>query len=263
MLCLAVYFLRSSSADINDLASDSPELVDMVKSSAISPRWQWLLLLLLIGIYYSALVSAEFSMFPDRILVERWEIITGTAIPIMLYFVATPLLTLGAWLFTMVYWQQLVTLTRLARHLPLKISQLIRYQQISNPFVRLVIVFSFLSTLFPISLLVPDKVPVEAVVLTSITVGAFLTVCALYLIPVTILRNRIHDLLNQALLTVADQMKDENLTDKEHEQLMTKQMYLESRWEWPLASNIQKIIVFGLLPPAAWVMAAAVENLLF
>ena len=72
-----------------------------------------------------------------------------------------------------------------------------------------------------------------------------------------------HDLLHQAQISVAQEMKNENLAAADQERLMVKQMYLESRWEWPLASNIQKIIVFGLLPPAAWVMAAVVENLLF
>ncbi len=191
LFCLALYFLRSSSADIHGLTTDYADLKGRVNSMVITPRWQWFLLLVMAGIYYGALISAEFSMFPERSVIERWDVITGTPIPIILYFVATPFLTLGAWLFTIVYWQQLAIMTHLSRNLPIQISQLIRYQQISNPFVRLVTVFSFLSTLFPIALLVPDAVPEEAVILTSITIGAFLTVCALYLIPVTILRNRI------------------------------------------------------------------------
>ena len=32
---------------------------------------------------------------------------------------------------------------------------------------------------------------------------------------------------------------------------------------WPLGGYVQRIVLFGLLPPITWVMAAAVENLLF
>jgi hypothetical protein len=33
--------------------------------------------------------------------------------------------------------------------------------------------------------------------------------------------------------------------------------------EWPVGPHLQKIILFGLLPPVAWVLAAAVENALY
>jgi len=66
MFCLALYFLRSSSVDILGLTADYLDLTDRVNSTAIAPRWQWLLLLVMAGIYYGALISAEFSMFPER-----------------------------------------------------------------------------------------------------------------------------------------------------------------------------------------------------
>ena len=263
LLCFALYILRSGSADIADLTSDFPELEHRLNSVNLSRSFQWVMLILIAGIYYGFLISAEFSLFPDRSLPERWSVIAGTRVPFLLYFVATPILTFGTWIFTVVYWQQLRALILLARNLPLEISQLIRYQQISNPFVRLVVVFSFLSTLFPIALFVPSEVPTEAVFGALMASSAFIAVCIAYFVPVTILRNRIRDLLFDAQLAVAQEMKDESLSAQDYERLMVKQMYLESRWEWPLASNVQKIIVFVLLPPFAWVMAAAVENFLF
>ena len=45
--------------------------------------------------------------------------------------------------------------------------------------------------------------------------------------------------------------------------LLTHQMFVESRWEWPIASHLQKLILFGLLPPLTWVLAATIEYALY
>lgn len=239
------------------------ETIQRVNRTEMSRVWQWLILVSVAGIYYGFLIWSEFSIFPERTLFERLEVITGTRVPLMLYFVATPILTIGAWVFTIVFWQQLFTLTVLAKILPLQVSQLIRYQRVSDPFLRLVVAFSFFTALLPFSLLLAKDPPMEAVVATIAVSIAFVLLCAVYFFPVAILRNRIHVLLHEAQLALAEEMADENFTAVDRERLMMRQMYLESRWEWPLASNVQKLIVFVLLPPAAWVMAALVENLLF
>jgi hypothetical protein len=31
-------------------------------------------------------------------------------------------------------------------------------------------------------------------------------------------------------------------------------------WEWPIAAHVQKLILFGLLPPLTWMLAATIEN---
>ncbi len=261
--CLALYFVRNNVADMVALTKDHPALTDLLNSIVLTRFFQLGLLLILITTYYGAFITVEFNMFPERTLPERWQRITGTLVPATLYFVATPILTLGAWLFTAVVLQQHLMLMRLARQLPIRISQLINYQPISNPFVRMVIVFSLMSTLFPVVLLTSDVVPTEAVVMASFSFGSFLVISSLYFAPVVVLRNRIRDVANKAQLALAQDMAATDLTEVEHDRLMMRQMYLESRWEWPIASNVQRIIVFGLLPPAAWVMAAIVENVLF
>jgi hypothetical protein len=45
--------------------------------------------------------------------------------------------------------------------------------------------------------------------------------------------------------------------------LLTHQMFLESRWEWPIASHVQKLVLFGLLPPTTWMLAAMIENSIY
>ena len=40
-------------------------------------------------------------------------------------------------------------------------------------------------------------------------------------------------------------------------------MYYEDRiravWEWPFEAHIRRLVIFGLLPPLTWVLAALVE----
>lgn len=257
--CLALYFQRANSADMTDLVSVDAALAERVNSKGMRGHWQLAVLLLLIVTYYGAFVAVDVNLFPERTPQERWERITGTSIPVLLYFVALPVMTFGAWLFSVVILQQNVALTLIARQLPIEISQLLRYQSISNPFVRIVVVFSLLSALFPLALFKPDDVPIAAMMMVFAAIGAFIFVSTLYFLPVVLLRNRIRQLVHQEQLLVAEQM----ITEPDNNSLMVRQMYLESRWEWPIASNVQKIIAFGLLPPIAWVMAAIVENLLF
>jgi hypothetical protein len=43
-------------------------------------------------------------------------------------------------------------------------------------------------------------------------------------------------------------------------ELLTHQMSLESRWDWPIENHVQKLILFGLLTPFTWMLAAMIEN---
>ncbi len=48
-----------------------------------------------------------------------------------------------------------------------------------------------------------------------------------------------------------------------HGDLTAHLMPLNSLSPWPVGQSIKKVLVFGLLPPASWAMAALVEHLLF
>lgn len=85
-------------------------------------------------------------------------------------------------------------------------------------------------------------------------------IASFYFIPIMMLRNRIKAEVQKQLRELAETMQ--SLSTPE-DKLLIRQMYLESRPQWPLATEVQKVIVFGLLPPLAWIMAAVVENLLY
>jgi len=43
--------------------------------------------------------------------------------------------------------------------------------------------------------------------------------------------------------------------------LMRYEEKIESLWEWPIQGNVQRLVLYVMLPPIAWVMAALVERL--
>ena len=102
---------------------------------------------------------------------------------------------------------------------------------------------------------------------------AFHTPVALgYAVPIFILRNRIRDRKQAILQTIHQAHKGEHGAIEQLvassdvlplPDLLTQQMFVESRWEWPIAPHVQKLLFFGMLPPLTWIMAAVVENLMF
>ena len=110
----------------------------------------------------------------------------------------------------------------------------------------------------------------ESRLILLITAGSFSIAGPLLIgfgYPIWIIRCRVRVLKASALEATQYKISNLDLTIEsdrgEHAYLMTQQMYIESRWEWPLSSHLQTIILFGLLPPMTWVMAATIENVLF
>jgi hypothetical protein len=92
-----------------------------------------------------------------------------------------------------------------------------------------------------------------------------------YVYPVWILKNRIRDKKIAEMGQITRSLRgDDDAMSKISIQgrgaptttvdLLMHQMFIESRWEWPIASHLQKLILFGLLPPLTWVVAAMIEN---
>ena len=44
--------------------------------------------------------------------------------------------------------------------------------------------------------------------------------------------------------------------------LLSYQQRVEQIWEWPVQSSLQRILLYVMLPPLAWVLAALIERLL-
>jgi hypothetical protein len=92
-----------------------------------------------------------------------------------------------------------------------------------------------------------------------------------YIYSIWILRNRIRDkkIAEMGQITLAlrgdkEAVKTINIhaldAPTTAADLLTHRMFLDSLWDWPIASHVQKLILFGLLPPLTWVVAAMIEN---
>jgi hypothetical protein len=95
-----------------------------------------------------------------------------------------------------------------------------------------------------------------------------------YIYSIWILRNRIRDkkIAEMGQITLAlrgdkEAVKTINIhaldAPTTAADLLTHRMFLDSLWDWPIASHVQKLILFGLLPPLTWVVAAMIENAMY
>ena len=177
----------------------------------------------------------------------------------------------GGVLFSILITQSL-GLIHAARQMKVDLLQLSHYSAIANPIVRLVLLLLATFSLFPPMILFIGDPTFTARLAFSVLVVLVLVFPMLLLLayPVLILRNRIKDEKQNELNVVFQSLQGNDEAIKainiqgcgvpsSASDLLTHQMFLESRWEWPIASHVQKLILFGLLPPLAWVLAATIE----
>lgn len=155
-------------------------------------------------------------------------------------------------------------MSRLARTMTVNLALLDGYSAISNSFVRVVTLFSVVAAL----LIVGTVTLQNDTLLSLVFIAAILIVLPFFVLlgrPVVILSKRIKEqkqiqirAVQANLLNLSDHCAPGTRAD-----FLSEQMFIESRWEWPISSHIQKLIFFGLLPPLGWVLAAIVENLLY
>lgn len=171
---------------------------------------------------------------------------------------------------------QIIGLTKVAKTIQIDLFQLPDYAKLASPTIRVIIIILVMSSIMPVFMFLVDD-PVYTAQLTKLTVAGWLIVLpalAAWWYPILILRNRIKlkkaEELNALLLAIQGDdsaLKKSCIPRRGQEistaDLLTHQMFIESRWEWPIASHVQKLVLFGLLPPLTWVLAAMIENALY
>ena len=168
---------------------------------------------------------------------------------------------------------QVTSLSHAARHIRIDSLQLNDYAAIANPGVRIFLCAIPILTIFPLMMMNVDD-PEDADFMMRVSLMMVLLVVAVllpYVYPIWILRNRIRDkkIVEMGQITLALRGDDDAMSKISIQgrgaptttvDLLMHQMFIESRWEWPIASHLQKLILFGLLPPLTWVVAAMIEN---
>jgi hypothetical protein len=171
---------------------------------------------------------------------------------------------------------QIVSLIHAARHIKIDFLQLNDYAAIANPGARIFLCNIPFLGLMPLLMLYGDDAVNTAFLMQMSLVVVFTMVAMVlpFVYPVWILRNRIRDkkIAEMDQITLALRGDKEAVktiviqglgTPTTTADLLTHQMFLESRWDWPIASHVQKLVLFGLLPPLAWVLAAMIENAMY
>jgi hypothetical protein len=169
---------------------------------------------------------------------------------------------------------QPLVLTRVASHLNIDLLRLTHYQVIANPLIRFVIAMLLVMSVLPlISLWFNNPIMTTTVFLIGISivilVGLFVL---LYFYPVLILRNRVKKEKEKQLKAVYESLASSSSNSgvpklsavaQHKSDLLTLLMFVESRWDWPIASHVTKLVLWGLLVPLTWVMSATIENMLY
>jgi hypothetical protein len=171
---------------------------------------------------------------------------------------------------------QINSLVHAARHIKIDFLQLNDYAAIANPGVRLFLCLIPILVAVPLMTLYANDPTNTANEMQLLLFFVILAVVMLlpYTYPVWVLRNRIRDKKIAEMDQITRSLRgDDDAMSKISIQgrgaptttvdLLMHQMFIESRWEWPIASHVQKLILFGLLPPLTWVVAAMIENAMY
>jgi hypothetical protein len=194
----------------------------------------------------------------------------------VLYFLLAPITALVGGIGVSIAISQIVSLIDAAHRIDIDLLQLTRYSAITNPGTRAVVVVLVVLSQYPLASLGVESSEQSAALmkLMLFLVIAVTPVISLYFYPVVILRNRIKGKKEKELDAVLRSLQGDDEAIKtlslqsrgaptSTQDFLTYQMFVESRWEWPIAAHVQKLVLFGLLPPFAWVLAAAIENVMF
>ena len=221
-------------------------------------RWATIVLTL-------ALSGVCISQLPRLQLETSTEGFIGITI---IYYVVAPLSSLIGGLLISFLFSYGIKLCQLAKTIKISLHMDTSYSVIANPITRLLVVFLIVVSLLPLfSYLVDQRL------FTDFLIGSFaffiftaIPLFILFCIPIVTLARRIRAIKDSELSIIREELmhieagirSESNQVDS----LMVRQMFIESRKEWPIGPQLQRVFFFGLLPPLTWTLAATIENIL-
>jgi hypothetical protein len=274
-----VFFLalaRAIEVDLKILASFDNAIDASIER--LRPKRALRFICLIIGLLYGFLLNpALHSIISQQdTFVEAFTAYAAGGPHLIQGFILMPINGLIQGMGFIVIVSQVVSLIHAARHIKIDFLQLSDYAAIANPGVRMFLCAIPFLGLMPLLMLYGDDAGNTAFLKQMSLVVVFTMVAMVlpYVYPVWILRNRIRDkkIAEMDKITLALRGDKEAVktiviqglgTPTTTADLLTHQMFLESRWDWPIASHVQKLVLFGLLPPLAWVLAAMIENAIY
>jgi hypothetical protein len=276
-VCIALITqTRSVETDLKLLSVADPEIITTIDK--LRPTVRVYLPIILLSLTLGLLMVPTLVAGLLHIAIgDSYFALTSSGLVVGVYaFVLMPVLFLLSGLAISTAISQIYCLTDVARLIRIDLLRPDRYAAIANSPIRIAITLLVFTSILPIMLLVIEdqsfRTLMEPAILWVLPLGIPLVLAHVY--PVMILKNRIMDLKQKELDKVLRSLQgDGDAASKislhgldsptTAADLLTHQMFIESRWEWPIASHVQKLILFGLLPPLTWMLAAMIENAMY
>ena len=270
LLWAALALARWTQADLEGLLPIAPE----IEPSLDLLRPTWGLVLACFG-FYAIIFVATFQVRQFGFQVSVAGMVRHAADPLGFYeLVVLPFMAaLCSTPCLVVVIRQVKALTYATRHIDIDVLELDHYPRLANPPIRFVIVALMLASFMPIITLPTSDPDGTAAVFLSLTVIALVSasLAMAFAYPVWVLRGRIRaakdrelDCVFRSLRGDEEAMSRSRISDRAHSlgfsELLDYRIFIESLWDWPVAPHLHKVLLFGLLPPTTWVLAALIEN---
>lgn len=214
----------------------------------------------------ASLSGVEFTEFH-----QEW--VLGGPGQMVFWYAAGPFYSLCLAVMLAVVVTQARALSHAVRRIDIDILRLDRYPHLANPLIRIVSFLLILLSIFPVLSVMTEDRGADRIALVSMPLLAFfaLTLTALYAYPIWLLKGRIRGAkegeLRRVLTALGGDdgaMAESRIRDRASgltiSELLDYRTFIESLWDWPVAPHIQRVVLFGLLPPLTWVLAGMVEN---
>ncbi len=274
LLFLTLVLSRATESDLRQLALIDSSAEDGIRLLRPSKYIMLPSIVFGITIFFIVVLAAKLP-FLGRTVIESFSALNSGGMNwIVIQYVFVPLLGVAGGTTLATHLSQSQSLVHTAHHLNIDLLQLSQYTNIANPLVRFVVAILLVLTLCPFFVVFDPALgnAVQLVMLALVIVST--PILLLYAYPILVLRNRIKEEKVRELSIVFQALEgdDEAITAARIRRpglplsigdLLIHQMFVESRWEWPIASHLQKLILFGLLPPLTWVLAATIENVIY
>jgi hypothetical protein len=168
--------------------------------------------------------------------------------------------------------RQIVVFRRVAKEFEVDLLRPELNTVLTNPLIRYIglglLLVSFVLIIYQLVPFASLQNRVLQIGMLMISIWLFLILISM--IPLLILRSRIAvtkkleiNMIRRALngdkSDLSGSQFGERLGNFEPGELMYYEDRVKNIWEWPFEAHIRRLVLFGLLPPLTWVLAAAVE----
>ena len=191
-------------------------------------------------------------------VIENWEQMAGAQIYLYVLLFFSNIAIGEVIIFSI---RLVILMSRYAKDIRISIFRYRQYSVFSGVFV---IVFSGSVILSCMLIVLGPVLQFDNVIATAAVWVMFAPNSLLVSIPIFLIARRLGLAKRNELARVVKQIDAETMVHGEHinpalEQLLTYERQVLDIWVWPFSTQIKQMLLFGLLPPLSWLLAAFIE----